>query len=180
MLRGLLLLYLGLGVLGCDDLGEDDPLAGGDPCMAREMVACGNTEGEINVSQGQPLAGFVGRQPWFWVQGHVQLLDTEDDPAFIAYLFDTEYVPCNNDFPMGVSHILADLPLSTGSYTLSGQRNLTFVTYDAEGQLTGNVMALSGDLIIEEITSEQVTGALYSRASDGHELNGRFSLTVCP
>lgn len=174
--RSLLMLLLPVASLtGCDDLADDEAA---DPCSAgRDLVACGERTPQLS---SRPLAGYVGGQPWFFGHGHAILLDTEDDPAFIAQLYEGDYTPCADRDPMGVSHLLADLPLTAGTYSLSDSRNLTFVNYDAEGELQANVMAFSGQLVIEEITSQSITGSLYSRAGEGQEVNGRFSLTVCP
>lgn len=163
-----------LSFLGCDDTADE----AGDPCLSRDLVECGGG-GDISQSGSARLGGFLGGAPWFYVQGHAQLLDTADDPALIAYLFDTEYASCD-DFPMGVSHLLADLPLATGEYMLSGARSLTFVNYGAEGRGPGNVMTMTGDLIIDTLTADEVSGSMYARAEAGYEVSGRFSLTICP
>ena len=57
------------------------------------------------------------------------------------------------------------------------QRPETFVL---EGEVTDNLVATTGRVVIDEVTSTAIRGGAYLHYDADNTVNGRFEITICP
>ena len=135
-------------------------------------LGCG---GSVEIGD-QPLAGEVGGEPWVFVKGHTSAFLSDDD-GYFASLYAGDFTPCEFDRPDGNSVILS-IPTEVGEYGLSLERNMTFVVDTSDGP--ENLIGTSGTIAVDTITADTITGGVHAKFDGGNEIDGMFSVTICP
>jgi hypothetical protein len=137
-------------------------------------IACGcGSDYEITE---QPLAGTIGGAAWTFFEGDTNAFLSDGDTYF-ASLYAADFEPCGFGQPSGNSLIL-NLPKETGEWDLSLSRNMTFVVEGTDG--TENLIGTEGVIRIDSITTDTITGGVHARYDGDNEVDGTFSLTICP
>lgn len=119
------------------------------------------------------LSGVVAGQDWSFVAGHTSAFLSEGEDDFFATLFPSTFTPCGFSEPTG-PHIIVAIPKSTGDFTLSLSRNMTFV----DG--SNNLVGLDGHIRVDSVTATNVKGGLVASYDSDNEVNGTFDVTICP
>jgi hypothetical protein len=149
------LLLLPLGLVAC---GTDDDGGGGG--------------GGVEIAD-TPLAGTIAGVPWTFVTGDTDAYLSQED--YFTSLYAESFTPCGFS-PTSTNHLIARLPMTPGEYpfSLSGN-NMTFAIAPSD-----NLVTFNGKFVIDEVTATTITGGLYGRYNAANEVNGRFTVTICP
>ncbi len=142
------------------------------------LLSVGATACTIETSVGDEivasnLSGFVAGQSWNFVAGHTDSFLSEGEDDFFAVLFPTSFTPCGFSEPSG-PHIIVSIPKTTGDFEMGFGRNMTFV----DG--SDNKVAFDGRIRVDSITATSVSGGLVAEYDFDNEVNGTFTVTVCP
>lgn len=140
--------------------------------LSLAMIGCGES---FEISD-QPLQGQVGGESWSFVKGDTNAFLSDED-GFFATLFAAEYEACGFSQSTGNSLILT-IPTKVGDYDLNLQRNMTFVVDGGNGR--ENLVATEGRIVIDEISATTITGGIYARFNGDNEIDGAFTVEICP
>jgi hypothetical protein len=137
------------------------------------FTGCGtNDSGSTAAIDDAPLTGMVSGQPWTFTAGATDAFLSMDGDNFFANFYSTAYA-CGQSEPSGPALIVA-VPKTTGDFPMSLQRNMTFVNG------SDNKIAVDGHVRVDSVTATKVTGGLVGTFDDANNVNGTFTLTVCP
>lgn len=120
-----------------------------------------------------PLAGRVAGQPWTFVAGETNAFLSDGEPDFFAELYPSAYTACGFGAPDG-PHLILSVPKEPGEYEFGLSLNMTFY---ADG---ANLIATEGAIRVDEVTATTVTGGVHGIFDGGNEVDGVFSLSICP
>jgi len=140
--------------------------------LAPVLAACTSSSPSTDIDS-TPLSGSVGGQPWTIMAGATDPFGSQDQPDFSATLSPAAFA-CNDSDPT-VPHLFVSIPRQPGDYPMSLSRNMTFVDSAAH-----NLIVVDGRIVVDSVTATTVTGGLVGRYDGSNEVNGRFTLTVCP
>ena len=146
-------LFLGLPVGGC---GSDS----------------GGSGGGAGIASGT-LSGKVGGVAWTFAQGDTDSFLSDEEKFFTA-LYDGHYTACDRFSAPNGNTILVGVPTQVGEYALGFQQTMTFVVGDT------NLIATDGVIVVESVTDTSVEAGMRSRFDTDNEVNGRFTVDLCP
>jgi len=155
---------IGLFVLGCsssDDGGEDGGDDGGN---------------DVAIVDG-PLSGTVGGEGWTVARAETDAFLSEGEPDYWTDLYGSPGTACQSSPLDDGHHVILQAPRQPGEYPLSLSYNATFVI---EGDVTDNLVATTGRVVIDEVTSSVIRGGAYLRYDADNTVNGHFEITICP
>ncbi|MGE0403265.1 MAG: hypothetical protein AB7T06_41545 [Kofleriaceae bacterium] len=146
--------------------------------LTTALLSAGATACTIEASSGDEivdsnLSGYVAGQSWNFVAGHTDSFLSEGEDDFFAVLFPTSFTPCGFSEPSG-PHIIVSIPKTTGDFEMDFGRNMTFV----DG--SDNKVAFDGRIRVDSVSATSVTGGLVASYDSDNEINGTFTVTVCP
>jgi hypothetical protein len=118
------------------------------------------------------LSGVVDGVPWTFQAGETDAFLSENQDDFFATLYASSYTPCSDFDPSG-PHLIVSIPKAAGDYTMGLSRSMTFV----DGDL--NMVAVDGRIVVDEVTSDHVSGGLHGTYDIDNEVSGQFDLHVC-
>lgn len=121
----------------------------------------------------QLLQGRIGGAAWTFGEGETDPFLSEGEETWFVQLYGEPYLPCGFSTPGGPALLLA-LPREPGRYRLHGPVSLTFVP--APGV---NLVAAEGEIVVEEVGEEVVTGRLWASYDRNNEVEGRFAASLC-
>jgi hypothetical protein len=142
--------------------------------MTGMMLAagCGGDDGvEIATT---PLAGTINGEAWTFKSGETDAFLSEGDDNFFAELYGEDVEACGFGGGGG-SHILGAVPKVAGEYDLSLALNVTFSYGDSE-----NLVATEGRIVVDDVSATELHGAMHAIYDDANEVDGTFTLTICP
>jgi hypothetical protein len=119
-----------------------------------------------------PLAGTISGSTWLFQNGNTDAFLSEGSTDFFATFYESSFTPCGSE-PSG-PHVIVSIPKVAGDYSMDFSRNMTFVDGDT------NLVAVDGRIVVDSVTATQVTGGLHGTYDSENEVNGQFSITVCP
>lgn len=137
------------------------------------LAACGGDDGPGEVDTTQTLTGLVGGEAWTFVAGETNHFLSEGEDDFFAEFYPATYTQCGFSSPSG-NHLIVSVPKTPGTYDMGTQRNMTFVVGDSN-----NLIAFNGKIVVDEVTTTSVKGALVGQFDGDNEVNGTFELKVC-
>jgi len=142
--------------------------------LASVLVGCGDEQdyGSWSVTD-QPLQGVIGGQPWTFAEGETDAF-LSDEESFFTQMFAEAYDTCVSLEPEG-PQILVGVPTAVGTYDFGSQLNITFSPSSGE-----NLVSMEGGIEVTEITETTVSGGLYSEFDSDNEVDGTFTITLCP
>ena len=144
--------------------------------LSLPLVACTTDDGSSSSTASidpAPLSGTVGGQAWTFQAGHTDSFLSKDEPDFFASLFPTTFSTCGFSEPSG-DHLILSIPKTVGDYPMSLSRNMTFVVGN------DNKIAIDGHIEVTEVTATSVKGGIVAKFDDQNEVNGTFTIPVCP
>lgn len=145
-------------------------------------MSCGGDESNDDPTYSfadQDVEGIIDGQPFNFGEGSardspfneemlsIKLFDQNEDIADICIFFEA-----GNEVS-----VLFDIPNEVGFYELAlGSRTVTLYNPDTER----NSLAVFGAVEILNITSTQVTGRIDAQADSQSQINGYFTVELCP
>lgn len=127
-----------------------------------------------------PLAGTINGAPWTFEGGGTDAFLSDEDGFFTDFFGEAEADVCN---PTGTTapRILTQLPTEVGEVRMGFSNNLTFSYEDENGDLQNDVAVSGGGFRIDEIDEAggTISGAIKA-STNGHEVDGEFTVTICP
>jgi hypothetical protein len=139
--------------------------------VALAASACTITTSTSDIDPG-PLSGMVDGQPWSFQAGNTDAFLSEGQDAFFATLYAAPFTPCTED--PSDPHLIVAIPKTPGDYQMDLSRNMTFVDGDQ------NLVAIDGRIVVDEVTSDHVSGGLHGTYDAFNDVSGQFDVTVCP
>jgi hypothetical protein len=118
------------------------------------------------------LAGTVSGQAWSFQAGNTNAFLSQGQDDFFATFYPTAFTACGTE-PNGRS-LIVSVPKVVGDFDMGLSRNMTFV----EG--SNNLVATEGRVRVDSVTATTVVGALHGIYNDANEVNGTFTITICP
>ena len=135
-------------------------------------AACTSSSPDTSISS-VPLAGTVEGQPWTFKAGATDSF-LSDSKGFFTDFYATAFTACTGQPPSG-SSLIVNLPKQPGTYPMSLSQNMTFT----DG-MSDNKIATEGTIRIDTVTATQITGGLHGIYDGNNEVNGTFTVTICP
>jgi hypothetical protein len=121
-----------------------------------------------------PLTGTVGGQSWTYATADTDAFLSQDGDYF-AVFYAVAFTACGSE-PSTAPHLIVSVPKTVGDFDFTTQRNMTFVLDGNQ-----NLISFDGHVRVDEITATEVRGGLVgSYGSGDNEVNGTFTLTICP
>jgi hypothetical protein len=151
---------IGLFALGCSSGDDGDDGDGSD----------------VTITEG-PLSGTVGGQAWTVARAETDAFLSEGEPDYWTDLYGRPGTACESSGLDQGDHVILQAPREPGEYPLSLSYNATFVI---EGDITDNLVATTGRVVIDEVTSSVVRGGAYLYFDADNTVNGQFEITICP
>lgn len=124
-----------------------------------------------------PLSGTVGGEPWTVARAGTDFFLSEGEPDYWTDLYASPGSACESNSLDDGNHLILQAPREPGEYPLSLSYNATFVIV---GDVTDNLVATTGRVVIDEVTSSVIRGGAYLRYDADNTVNGRFEITICP
>lgn len=150
------------------------------------LAACGEDDVNGDDDHGfeiedQILQGKIDGEEWVFSSGSAEESSFQEG-WFRVKLYAGTDEPCGFGTPSGADDrsILSSFPGEPGEYELgitSSRPSVTF-TYP-DGGTAQNMVATRGLLVIDEVTTEKMSGALIATFDVDHEVDGTFELTRC-
>jgi hypothetical protein len=138
------------------------------------LAGCGSSGGSTSISS-QPLSGKLGGQPWTLGTGQTNSLQSTSSRYWVDNYAES-FTPCTGSASANADEIIMNLPTTVGNYTVSPDLNQTFYVA-ATGD---NIVAISGEIDITEITATTITGGANFAADPNNSVDGQFQMTICP
>ena len=135
-------------------------------------AACGTSSPDVTIGS-TPLAGKVEGTAWTFKAGATDSF-LSDAKGFFTDFYASSFTACTGQPPSGPS-LIVNLPKQPGSYPMSLSQNMTFT----DG-MSDNKIATEGTIRIDTVTATQITGGLHGIYDGNNEVNGTFTVTVCP
>jgi hypothetical protein len=145
--------------------------------LAAFAVSCGSSSGGggSTTISSQPLSGKLGGQPWTLGTGVTNsFLSTSSQYWVDAYA--ESFTPCTGSASANADEIIMNLPMAVGNYALSLNLNQTFYV----AATSDNIVAITGEIDITEITATTITGGANFAADANNSVDGQFQMTICP
>jgi hypothetical protein len=133
--------------------------------------ACGG--GACPADDGD-LTGLVGGEEWTFAQGSTSSFLSDAD-GFYTIMYDDTFETCDLFSAPTGSNLLMNIPTEPGEYPLSLSDNITF--YIPPGD---NLIAVSGTLMVDEVTETTISGSLCATYDDDNTVSGSFTVDICP
>ena len=124
-----------------------------------------------------PLGGTVGGQAWTVARAETDAFLSEGEPDYWTDLYGSPGTACESSGLDEGHHVILQAPRQPGEYPLSLSYNATFVIV---GDITDNLVATTGRVVIDEVTSSVIRGGAYLHYDADNTVNGRFEITICP
>ncbi len=141
--------------------------------LALCFTACTSSSGGSTDIDTAPLTGMVNGAPWSFVAGETDAFLSQDSDNYFATFYASSFTACGFSQPSGPSLIVA-VPKVAGDYPMGLMRNMTFVVG------SDNKVATDGRIVVTNVTATSITGGLVGNLDDSNNVNGQFTLTVCP
>jgi hypothetical protein len=143
------------------------------------MLGCsgGDDSGDNVAIVDGPLSGTVGGESWTVVRAETNPFLSEGEPDYWTDLYATGGTACETGSLGGGHHLILQAPREPGEYRLSFRYTATFVI---EGEIFENLIATTGRVVIEEVTTSTIRGGAFIRFDADNSVNGRFQITICP
>jgi hypothetical protein len=143
------------------------------------LAACGKGDDEETFDFSQiddgPLEGIIGGQPWAFDSAATDGFLSDEDGFFTT--FSSTPISCDGyGSGGGGDQLISFLPLEPAEVTLSLSDSVTFfveATFE-------NLVATSGGIRIDSVTDDTIEGALYATFDGDNEVNGTFTVAICP
>jgi hypothetical protein len=137
-------------------------------------VGCGGSSGNAAIAT-TPLAGKIGGQAWTLGTAETDSFLTTAT-AFDVSLYSDTFTACSGQSSQD-SYLSLNVPKMPGDYTIAiqGDSTAVFVT----GGST-NLVASSGHLVVDSVTSTTVTGGVNVSFNADNSVDGQFTATICP
>lgn len=158
--------------------------------LASTLFACGKSESNGSDSgdrnggyqvKDQVAQGSIGGQTWSFRSGRAKP-DPFKSGSLAFDLWDIEVSDPCNDFTFPNRSILFSLPAASGDYPMSLERTFTF--YSNDNGANRNFVATSGqiNLLIAPtgIGVTRIDGEIVGSFDSANNVNGRFSVPLCP
>ncbi|HEY4183973.1 MAG TPA: hypothetical protein VGP07_02850 [Polyangia bacterium] len=138
------------------------------------LAGCGGGGGGGGTVSEQPLSGAIGGRPWAFVTGQSNPF-LSDENHFWVDAYATTFATCTQSQPLNADELILNLPTKVGSYSLGLNLNVTF--YD--GTTNDNLVATSGTLTIDSVTTTMISGGLNAAYNAKTSVDGKFQATIC-
>jgi hypothetical protein len=119
------------------------------------------------------LSGSVDGQSWTFVSGYTDSFLSAGSDNYYAVLAPYSVTPCTSSSPTG-PHLIVAVPKVQGDYTMNLSRNMTFVDSSI------NDIAIDGRVVVSTTSSTSLSGGLRGNYDAFNDVNGQFTLTICP
>jgi hypothetical protein len=137
------------------------------------VLATACTVTTSNTIDPTPLAGTVSGSSWSYVTGNTDSFLSSGSDNYFATLYPVAFTPCTGSEPSG-PHLIVAIPKSPGDYPMNLSRNMTFV----DG--SDNRIATDGHIVVSSVNATTVSGGLTGTYDALNEVNGQFTVTICP
>jgi hypothetical protein len=138
-------------------------------------AGCGGSgDGGTATIAATPLSGKIGGQSWSLGTGETdQLLSSATH--FDVSLYSDTFTACNGSSSTD-TYLSLGMPTTPGDYPISlqGEATANFVVGGSQ-----NLIASSGHLVIDTVTSTTITGGINVSFDGNNAVDGQFTVTVC-
>ena len=143
---------------------------------------CGSDDKESNTGPQttiatSPLSGVIGGQPWSLGSAETDEV-LSDEETFVLTVYGEPSSGCDPFFQPTKNELILITPKVPGDYAISLARAATFVV--DPGGANDNLIALSGRLVIDEVTATSLRGGIAVEYNASNHVNGQFEATICP
>ncbi len=143
------------------------------------FTACGKNDDEetfdFSLLSDDPLEGVIGGEPWAFDSATTDGFLSGEDGFFT--IFSSSPSACSSyGSGGGGNEIITSLPVEPAEVTLSLSDSVTFyveATFE-------NLVATSGGIRVDSVTDDTIEGALYATYDNDNEVNGTFTVSICP
>jgi len=126
------------------------------------------------------LSGKVGGSAWTFVAGETDpFFSDAGEPFWVDMYAEGFSSACSSARSTTKNHLILNVPPTPGDYRLSLTLNATFVIESAT-ETTDNLVATSGRLVVDDVTSSNVRGKAHIKFDADNEVNGAFDFAICP
>jgi hypothetical protein len=143
------------------------------PAIFTLVLASACTVTTTNTIDPTPLAGTVSGFSWNYVAGNTDSFLSSGSDNYFATLYPVAFTPCSGNEPSG-PHLIVAIPKAAGDYPMNLSRNMTFV----DG--SENRIATDGHIVVSSVNATTVSGGLTGTYDVLNEVNGQFTVTICP
>ena len=140
-------------------------------------VGCGSSGGDGGNASiaATPLAGKIGGQSWSLGTGETDsFLSTSTH--FDVSLYSDTFTACSGSSSVD-TYLSLGMPATPGDYAISlqGEATANFVVGGSQ-----NLIASSGHLVIDAVTSTTITGGINVSFDGNNAVDGQFTAAICP
>jgi hypothetical protein len=138
-------------------------------------VGCGSgSDGGTATIATTPLAGKIGGQSWSLGTGETDsFLSTATQ--FDVSIYSDTFTPCSGQSSQE-NYLSLGVPTAAGDYSINLQGPATAVFVVGGSQ---NLVATSGHLVIDTVTSTTITGGINVSFNGDNAVDGQFTATIC-
>jgi hypothetical protein len=133
----------------------------------------GDEEGADFEISDQNLQGTIAGSPFSFVAGETDDFLSDED-SFFATFYAEAYEACGFSSPQG-DHLIVSVPTEVGTHNFTTSLNGTFVHGGSNNEVT-----FEGTVRVDEVTETEVSGGVYMVSGSDFEVDGNFTLTICP
>lgn len=134
--------------------------------------------GQIEEIKTTVLDGVIKGDAWTFMSGRAKIDQFRPGRLVLNFWETSEADPCNVFFPTSSRNLITSIPKTVGSYELGNEMNVTF-SYQSASEGSANLIATTGRMIVDEVTSDSVKGRFVAVYDDQNAVNGTFSLPLC-
>lgn len=139
-------------------------------------LAAACSTGPVEIS-AQPLAGLVGGARWTLVSAETNAFLSANSPTFFVSAYAEALTACTAAGGISTGNrLILNLPKTAGDYPLSDSLNQTFYL----AATSANYVTTQGRVVVDEVTTTTIRAQAHLRFDDANEVDGNFSVTICP
>ena len=130
--------------------------------------------------EDETLSGRINGMDWRFSVGLTDpSLEADDETVHYVSLFAESDARCDNR-PLDAPHVIVTVPKQVGQFALGPALNATFAYRDGSQDIYR--ATFDGALVITEYSesADTFSGALIAKRNGVGEVNGTFTVTVCP